>query len=224
MPATITCRENIEIYCIFSFLFFLHYYKYRLLRRHTTIADYLTTIRRLFRDCPATIPGTRREPREDLRTVPERARRSSGREVWRQERRRAAGGAGSKGGRQYRESAERGRECGRIISRRRGECFYLRRNCPLNARLRSRGIPIYPRYKRAVYARFRGYFATVQKNRPGIFTRAARHSARGSRRWSWGRCGGLELDTLHRAGDSEKPRQASSLSGRVFTWSFSPRQ
>lgn len=40
-----------------------------LLRRHATIADYLTTICRLFRDCPATIPDTRREPRGNLRVV-----------------------------------------------------------------------------------------------------------------------------------------------------------
>lgn len=62
-----------------------------LLRRHATIADYLTTIRRLFRDCPATIPGTAGEPRGNLHAVPERARRSSGREVWRQERRSVCG-------------------------------------------------------------------------------------------------------------------------------------
>lgn len=35
---------------------------------------------------------------------------------------------------------ERGREYGREISRRCGECLYLRRNCPLNARLRFRSI------------------------------------------------------------------------------------
>lgn len=85
---------------------------YRLLRRHATIADYLTTIRRLFRDRPATIPGTAGEPRGNLCTVPERARRSSGREVWRQERRRAAGGTGSEGSRQPREHAGHGREHG----------------------------------------------------------------------------------------------------------------
>lgn len=61
---------------------------------------------------------------------------------------------------------ERGREYGREISRRRGRCLYLRRNCPLNARLCFMGILIYPRYKRAVYARFRGYFAAVQKIAP----------------------------------------------------------
>lgn len=47
-----------------------------------------------------------------------------------------------------------------------GECLYLRRNCHLNARFRFRGIPIYPRYKRAVYVRFRGYFAAAQKIAP----------------------------------------------------------
>lgn len=52
------------------------------------------------------------------------------------------------------------------VSRRRGGRLYLRGNCPLNARLCFRGIPIYPRYKRAVYARFRGYFAAVQKIAP----------------------------------------------------------
>ena len=62
------------------------------------------------------------------------------------------------------------------------------------------GYTVYPRYKRAVYARFRGYFAAVQKIAP------------------------KNAGALHRAGDREKPRQASSLSGRVFTWSFSPRQ
>lgn len=53
------------------------------------------------------------------------------------------------------------------VSRRRGECLYLRRNCSLNARLCFRGIPIYPRYKRAVYARFRGVFRGGAENRPG---------------------------------------------------------
>lgn len=95
---------------------------------------------------------------------------------------------------------ERGREYGREISRWRGRCLYLRRNCPLNARLCFMGILIYPRYKRAVYARFRGYFAAVQKIAP------------------------KNAGALHRAGGREKPRQASSLSGRVFIWSFSPRQ
>lgn len=52
------------------------------------------------------------------------------------------------------------------VSRRRGECLYLRRNCPLNARSCFRSIPICPRYKRAVYARFRGCFAAVQKIAP----------------------------------------------------------
>lgn len=68
------------------------------------------------------------------------------------------------------------------VSRRRGECLYLRRNRPLNARLRLRGIPIYPRYKRAVYARFRGYFATVQKIAPenaGTLCGAVIYSAAG---------------------------------------------
>ena len=71
---------------------------YMLLTRHATIADYFTTIRRLFRDCPATIPGMRREPCGNLRTVPERACRLSGWQIWQQERRaalarRAAGSA-----------------------------------------------------------------------------------------------------------------------------------
>lgn len=100
--------ENIEIYYIFSFLFYLHYYKYMLLRRHATIADYLTTIRRLFRDCPATIPGTRREPRGNLRVVLERACRLSGWQIWQQERRAAVGGAGSEGSRQRRGPASAG--------------------------------------------------------------------------------------------------------------------
>lgn len=52
------------------------------------------------------------------------------------------------------------------VSRRRGECLYLRRNCPLNACLRFRGILIYLRYKHTVYARFRGCFAAVQKIAP----------------------------------------------------------
>ena len=199
-----------------------------LLRRHATIADYLTTIRRLFRDRPATIPGTAGEPRGDSRAVPERARRSSGREVWRQEHRRAAGGTGSEGSRQPRGSAGRGLECGRIISRRRGGYLYLPRTCPLNACLRSRSIPIYPRYKHAVYARFRGYFATVQKTAPEYSPgrRGIRRVGRaaGAGTGAADRVDGLELETLHRAGDSEKPRQASSLSGRVFTWSVSPRQ
>lgn len=169
---------------------------YMLLTRHATIADYFTTIRRLFRDCPATIPGMRREPCGNLRTVPERACRLSGWQIWQQERRaalarRAAGSAEDLRARARTRAA---------VSRRCGECLYLRRNCPLNARLCFMGILIYPRYKRAVYARFRGYFAAVQKIAP------------------------KNAGALHRAGDREKPRQASSLSGRVFTWSFSPRQ
>lgn len=134
--------------------------------RHVTIADYLTTIRRLFRDCPATIPGTRREPRGNLRAVPERGRaalmgaKPGGRALG-----MAAGGASSEGSRQRRGSASTGENVGNGIKAAR-ECLYLRRNCPLNARLCFRGIPIYPRYKRAVYARFRGYFAAAQKIAP----------------------------------------------------------
>lgn len=52
------------------------------------------------------------------------------------------------------------------VSMRRGECLYLRRNCPLNVRSCFRDIPICPWYKRAVHARFRGYFATAQKTAP----------------------------------------------------------
>lgn len=83
-----------------------------LLRRHATIADYFTTICRLFRDCPATIPGTHREPRGNLRTVPERACHLSGWQIWQQERRAVAGGAGSKGSRQRRGSASAGANMG----------------------------------------------------------------------------------------------------------------
>ena len=61
---------------------------------------------------------------------------------------------------------ERGRERGRPYQGGAGECLYLRRNRPLNARSCFRSIPIYPRYKRAVYAQFRGYFAAVQKIAP----------------------------------------------------------
>lgn len=102
VPATITCRENIEIYYIFSFLFYLHYYNIyasQATRDYCRLShDYSPTIRRLFRDCPATILGTRREPRENLRVVLEKARRLSGWQIWQQERRaalarRAAGSA-----------------------------------------------------------------------------------------------------------------------------------
>lgn len=137
-----------------------------LLRRHATIADYLTTICRLFRDCPATIPDTRREPRGNLRVVL-RGRavclggRSGGRSAGRPRAalaRRAAGSAEDLRARARTRAA---------VSRRRGECLYLRRNRPLNARSCFRGIPIYPRYKRAVYARFRGVFRDNAENRPG---------------------------------------------------------
>lgn len=109
---------------------------YMLLTRHATIADYFTTIRRLFRDCPATIPGMRREPCGNLRTVPERACRLSGWQIWQQERRaalarRAAGSAEDLRARARTRAA---------VSRRCGECLYLRRNCPLNARLHFRSI------------------------------------------------------------------------------------
>lgn len=75
------------------------------------------------------------------------------------------GGAGSEGSRQRRGSASTGENAGgRIKAARRR--LYLRRNCPLNARLRFRSILIYPQYKHAVYARFRGRFATMQKIAP----------------------------------------------------------
>ena len=138
---------------------------YMLLTRHATIADYFTTIRRLFRDCPATIPGMRREPCGNLRTVPERACRLSGWQIWQQECRAAVGGAGMEGSRQRRGSASTGENAGGRIKAARGY-LYLRRNCPLNARLRFRSILIYPQYKHAVYARFRGRFATMQKIAP----------------------------------------------------------
>lgn len=77
------------------------------------------------------------------------------------------GRAACLGGRSGSRSAEDLRARARVAaSRRRGEYLYLRRNCPLNAHLCFRGIPIYPRYKRAVYARFRGYFAAAQKIAP----------------------------------------------------------
>lgn len=75
------------------------------------------------------------------------------------------GGAGSEGSRQRRGSASTGENAGGRIKAARG-CLYLRRNCPLNARLRFRSILIYPQYKHAVYARFRGRFATMQKIAP----------------------------------------------------------
>ena len=105
----------------------------------------------------------RREPCGNLRTVPERACHLSGWQIWQQECRAAVGGAGMEGSRQRRGPASANAAA---VSRRRGECLYLRRNCPLNARLCFMGILIYPRYKRAVYARFRGYFAAVQKIAP----------------------------------------------------------
>lgn len=94
---------------------------YRLLRRHATIADYLTTIRRLFRDCPATIPGTRREPRGNLHAVPERGRaalmgaKPGGRALG-----MAAGGASSEGSRQRRGPASTGENVGNGIKAARG--------------------------------------------------------------------------------------------------------
>ena len=64
-------------------------------------------------------------------------------------------------------TCRRGHERG-AISKRRVQCLYLRRNCPLNARLCFKGIPIYPRHKRAVYARFRGGISRGAKNAPGM--------------------------------------------------------
>lgn len=152
-------------------------------------ADYSATALRLFRACAGSRAGICVQFRRG------RAACLGGRSGSRNAGRRWLGGQQA-APRTY----ERGREYGREISRWRGRCLYLRRNCPLNARLCFMGILIYPRYKRAVYARFRGYFAAVQKIAP------------------------KNAGALHRAGDREKPRQASSLSGRVFTWSFSPRQ
>lgn len=121
------------------------------------------------------------------------------------------------------------------------ECLYLRRNCPLNARLCFRGIPIPP----DINVPYTRDFGAISRRRRKSPRKTRAHSAGrwvlcagGRRSWGWrlaGPAGGrsisrgrslprLELETLHRAGDSEKPRQASSLSGRVFTWSFSPRQ
>lgn len=87
----------------------------------------------------------------------------SGWQIWQQECRAAVAGAGMEDSRQRRGPASANAAA---VSRRRGRCLYLRRNCPLNAHLCFRGIPIYPRYKRAVYARFRGCFAVVQKIAP----------------------------------------------------------
>lgn len=87
----------------------------------------------------------------------------SGWQIWQQECRAAVAGAGMEDSRQRRGPASANAAA---VSRRRGRCLYLRRNCPLNAHLCFRGIPIYPRYKRAVYARFRGYFAAAQKIAP----------------------------------------------------------
>lgn len=152
-------------------------------------ADYSATALRLFRACTGSRAGICVQFRRG------RAACLGGRSGSRNAGRRWLGGQQAAP-----RICEHGRERGRPYQGGAGECLYLRRNCPLNARLRFRSIPIYPQYKHAVYARFRGCFAAVQKIAPE------------------------NAGALHRAGGREKPRQASSLSGRVFIWSFSPRQ
>lgn len=172
-----------------------------------------------------------------MRTVPERACRLSGWQIWQQERRaalarRAAGSAEDLRARARTRAA---------VSRRCGECLYLRRNCPLNARLRFRSI-LYALNINTPYTRdFGGVSRRCRKSPRKTRAHPAGRwvlCAGGRRSWGWrlaGPAGGrsisrgcnlprLELETLRRAGGREKPRQASSLSGRVFTWSFSPRQ
>nr|DAN56821.1 MAG TPA: hypothetical protein [Caudoviricetes sp.] len=152
-------------------------------------ADYSATALRLFRACAGSRAGICVQFRRG------RAACLGGRSGSRNAGRRWLGGQQAAP-----RICEHGRERGRPYQGGAGECLYLRRNCPLNARLRFRSILIYPQYKHAVYARFRGCFAAVQKIAPE------------------------NAGALHRAGGREKPRQASSLSGRVFIWSFSPRQ
>ena len=151
-------------------------------------ADYSATALRLFRACAGSRAGICVQFRRG------RAACLGGRSGSRNAGRRWLGGQQAAP-----RICEHGRERGRPYQGGAGECLYLRRNCPLNARLRFRSI-LYPQYKHAVYARFRGCFAAVQKIAPE------------------------NAGALHRAGGREKPRQASSLSGRVFIWSFSPRQ
>lgn len=119
-------------------------------------ADYSATALRLFRAQPESRAGICTQFRKE-------AHRSSGRKAWRQECRSSCGRR-RHGGQQEapREPAGTGDECGAVFKRC-GEHLYLRGNCPLNARLCFRGIPIYLRYKHAVYARFRGYFAGCKK-------------------------------------------------------------
>lgn len=152
-------------------------------------ADYSATALRLFRACAGSRAGICVQFRRG------RAACLGGRSGSRNAGRRWLGGQQAAP-----RICEHGRERGRPYQGGAGERLYLRRNCPLNARLRFRSILIYPQYKHAVYARFRGCFAAVQKIAPE------------------------NAGALHRAGGREKPRQASSLSGRVFIWSFSPRQ
>lgn len=152
-------------------------------------ADYSATALRLFRACAGSRAGICVQFRRG------RAACLGGRSGSRNAGRRWLGGQQAAP-----RICEHGRERGRPYQGGAGECLYLRRNRPLNARLRFRSILIYPQYKHAVYARFRGCFAAVQKIAPE------------------------NAGALHRAGGREKPRQASSLSGRVFIWSFSPRQ
>lgn len=152
-------------------------------------ADYSATALRLFRACAGSRAGICVQFRRG------RAACLGGRSGSRNAGRRWLGGQQAAP-----RICEHGRERGRPYQGGAGECLYLRRNCPLNARLRFKSILIYPQYKHAVYARFRGCFAAVQKIAPE------------------------NAGALHRAGGREKPRQASSLSGRVFIWSFSPRQ
>lgn len=146
-------REYRDIlYLLFSFLFTL--LKYIGFSGDTRL---LPTISRLFADYSATALRLFR-----ARAVPVRGRaarldaKPGGRSV---------GGLRAvlaRGQQAVPRTCRRGHERG-AISKRRVQCLYLRRNYPLNARLCFKGIPIYPRHKRAVYVRFRGVFRGVQK-------------------------------------------------------------
>ena len=108
-------------------------------------------------------------------------------------------------------TCRRGHERG-AISKRRVQCLYLRRNYPLNARLCFKGIPIYPRHKRAVYARFRGVFRGVQKTprECACIRQGGRYSGG---RWS------CSHSVMPGAGGRKKPRQAAACRGADYSGS-----
>lgn len=151
-------QRNIDKLYLSSFLLTYIIIIYRLLTRHTTIVDYLTTIPRLSHDystCGAAAGNTQALPeiafysRKRVRTAKRQNRGN-----W-----RCCCPPVVQGGTPATRRHIPAHSCCNICN-----ALYLRRNCPLNARKRIKGIRIYPGCKRAVYAQFLGGIWRGEKN------------------------------------------------------------